>query len=184
MTRNSDCEKLDAYLTGDLSGSEVMRFESHVKECAACCEEIDEQQWIEDLLQSPARIQLERPPATIVDSVHVSLAQHRRRVLQVACGLASAAVLLIAIGWLELNPQASHPASAKRQEVAVSEPVHAAAPTQPPAIFVSTADSITIPVESPSADVTVVQVYPTTDTERRWRLELTLTSISTKPNGG
>jgi predicted anti-sigma-YlaC factor YlaD len=183
MTRSSDCEKLDPYLAGDLSGGEVVHFESHVEECTACRDTIDEQQWIEDLLQSPARIQLERTPATILDSVHVSLA-HRRRMLQAACGFAAAAVLLIAVGWLALNRQATRPAISKTQDVAVSDSVHAPAPAHPQATFVSTADSITVPLESPSADVTVVQVYPTTDAERRWRLELTLTSTSTKPNGG
>jgi anti-sigma factor RsiW len=183
MIRNSDCEKLDAYLAGDLSGSELVRFESHVAECTACRKAIDEQQWIEDLLQSPARIQLERTPATILDSVHVSLAQ-RRRVLQAACGLAAAAVLLIAVGWLGLNRQSTCPVISKIQDVAVAEPVHAPSPTQPQATFVTTSDAIAVPLESSSADVSIVQVYPTTEAERRLRLELTLTSTSSKSNGG
>jgi anti-sigma factor RsiW len=184
MTRISDCEKLDAYLAGDLSDSEFIHFESHVEECTACREAIDEHQWIENLLQSPARIQLERPPTIIVDSVHLSVAHRRRRVLQAACGLAAAAVLLIAVGWLGLNRQSTRRVISKIQDVAVAEPVHAPAPTQPQATFVTTSDAIAVPLESSSADVSIVQVYPTTETERRLRLELTLTSTSSKSNGG
>src|SRR2546423_15692546 len=97
MTRNSDCEKLDVYLAGDLSGGEVVRYESHVEECTACREAVDEQQWVEELLQSPARIQIECPPATILDSFHLSVAPRRRRVMQAAFSVAGAAVGLIPV---------------------------------------------------------------------------------------
>ena len=49
-------------------------------------------------------------------------------------------------------------------------------PHSPQATFVSTTDAIVVPLESPSSDVTVVQVYPTTDTERHWRLEAVLST--------
>jgi predicted anti-sigma-YlaC factor YlaD len=102
MTRNNDCNQLDAYLTDDLSVDDARRFESHLKECSTCREAIDEQNWIDNLLRSPVRTQIERAPATIRDSFRSSLSG-RRRVLQVACGLAAAAVLVVAVGWLELN---------------------------------------------------------------------------------
>ena len=179
MTTNSDCNKLDAYLADDLPVDEALRFESHFEECGACREAIDEQNWVDRLLQSPVRI-----PATILDSFHPSLSHRRRRVWQAACGLAAAAVLIIAVGWLELNRQARLPSISKVQDVAVAETVQATAPSKPQATFVSSTDAIAVSLESPSADVTIVQVYPTTDTERRWRLEQSLLSASTKPNGG
>ncbi len=184
MTLNNDCEKLDAYLTGDLSDQDCAHFELHVEECAACREAVDQQLWIDGLLQSSARIQLEIPPTAIFKSVCSSLTQRRRRVLQAACGLAAAAVLIVAFGWLELNRQAMRRAVPEAQSVAVIEAVHAPALVPPPATFISTADAIAVPLESPAADVTVVQVYPTTDTERRWQLELTLSSKATLLNGG
>ena len=184
MTTSSDCIKLDAYLADDLLGDAALHFESHLEECDACREAIDEQNWVDGLLQSPARTQLERAPAEILDSFRSSLSQHRRRVCQAACGLAAAAVLIIAVGWLELNRQARLPTISKALDVAVAETVHATSSNRPQATFVASTDAIAVSLESPSTDVTIVQVYPTTDTERRWRLEQSLLSASTKPNGG
>ena len=104
MNSNSNCNNLDAYLSDDLSGDERAIFESHLEECATCRDAVDEQQWIDDLLQSPERTQLERPSATILDSFRVSIAQRRRRVVQATCGLAAAATLLIAVGLLAAKP--------------------------------------------------------------------------------
>jgi Putative zinc-finger len=184
MTINSDCNKLDAYLADDLSADDVDRFESQLETCAECREAIDEQKWIDSLLQSPMRIQFERASAEVLDSFHSSLSQRRRRVVQAACGLAAAAVLVIALGWLQLNRQATHPAISKGQDVAVAEAIRATAPNKPQATFVASTDAIAVSLESASNDVTIVQVYPTTDTERRWRIEQSLLSASTKPNGG
>ena len=65
MSMNSKCNNLDAYLRDDLSVDERAAFESHLEECDACREAMDQQQWIDGLLQSPTRIQLERPSVTI-----------------------------------------------------------------------------------------------------------------------
>jgi hypothetical protein len=183
MTQNIDCNKLDAYLADDLSVDDILRFESHLEECSACSEAIDKQHWIDSLLQSPVRIQLERTPATILDSLHSSLSQ-RRRVWQAACGLAAAGVLIFVLGWLELNRQAKLPSNPEVQDVTVAEAVPTAIPITSRAMFVATTDAIVVPLESPSADVTIVQVYPTTDTERRRRFEQSLLSALTTPNGG
>jgi hypothetical protein len=182
MTQNCDCNKLDAYLEEDPTIDAVARFESHLDECATCREAIDEQRWIESLLQSPALVQLERTPATILDSVCTS-AHRDCRILRAAYGLAAAAVLLIGLGWIALH-RVEHPKASAIQDVAVVEATHVSVPVQPQATFVATTDAIVVPLESLSTDVTAVQVYPTIDTERRWRLKLTLTSTSTIPNGG
>jgi predicted anti-sigma-YlaC factor YlaD len=176
MNLNSNCENLDAYLSHDLPGDNRPIFESHLEDCPACRDAVDQQQWIDSILCSPARIQLERPPVTILDSLRVSLAQRRRRLLQAACGLATAATLLIAVGLLELNPQANGNLGSAENSVAVTAPAHTPPPVQPAASFVSTSDAIVVPLESPSDEVTIVQVYPTTDTERRWRLEAVLST--------
>ena len=49
MTQNNDCNKLDAYLTDDLSVDDVAGFESHLEACAECRDAIDEQKWIDNL---------------------------------------------------------------------------------------------------------------------------------------
>jgi len=183
MTENTDCNKLDAYLADDLLVDDARRFESHLEVCSTCREAIDEQNWIDSLLQSPERIQIERTPPAILDSFHISVSQHRR-VWQTACVFATAAVLVVALGWLVLNRQARLPSISEVQNATVPESVPAATPTPSQATFVATTDAIVVPLESPSTDVTVVQVYPTTDTERRRQFEQSLISASTIPNGG
>ena len=184
MNLNNSCNNLDAYLSGDLSGNEHANFELHFEECATCRDAMAQQQWIDDLLQSPERVQLERPSASMLDSFRVSVGQRRRRVMQAACGLAAAATLLIAVGLNKLNQQANGTLKSEGPTVDVAERVHDPIPEQSTATFVSSSDAIAVPLESPSTDVTIVQVYPTTDTERRWRLEQSLLSASTEPNGG
>lgn len=174
MTQNIDCNKLDAYLADDLSVDDALRFESHVEECGACHQAVDEQHWVDSLLESPLRTQLERTPATLL--VRSSLSRRRRHLWPSACGLAAAAVLVIAIGWLDLDRQAKLPPVSQPQELAVAEAVQKATRVESQATFVATTDAIAVPLESPSADVTIVQVYPTTDTERRWRLEAALST--------
>ena len=176
MKVNGTCNNLDAYLSHDLPNDNRAIFESHLEDCQACRDAVDQQQWVDGLLQSPTRIQLERPSVTILDSFRHSLSQRRRRVLQAACGIAAAATALIAAGLLELNRQANGNLRSAESSVVVTEQAHAPTPAQPRATFVSTSDTIVMPLESPSTDVTIVQVYPTTDTERRWRLEATLST--------
>jgi len=174
MNLNNDCRELDAYLSGDLPA--YNHAELHIEECPTCRYAIDQQQWIDELLQSPERLELELPSVTILDSLHVSLARRHRRVMQAACGLTAAATLLIAVGLVKLNRQAIGPLKSEGLGVALAEQTRAPTPAQTPASFVSTADAIVVPLESTSDDVTIVQVYPTTDTERRWRLEAVLST--------
>jgi anti-sigma factor RsiW len=189
MSVNDTCNNLDAYLADDLPGSERAAFESHLDVCPACHDAVDEQQWIEDLLQSPARLQFEWPPALVLDSLRASVTRRRRRVVQAACGLAAAAVLLIAVGLsLNGNHETAQPVDRVTNTIASVEPTQvptaqeSATTTRQPATFVSTSEAIAVPVESSSSDVTIVQVYPTTDTERRWRLKLALSTNSVETN--
>jgi anti-sigma factor RsiW len=175
MNFNNDCRELEAYLSGDLPADNRAVFELHIEECPTCREAIDQQQWIDELLHSQARIQLETPSAAVFESFRHALSRRRRRVLQAACSLVAAATLLIGVG-LKLNRQAVTNLNPVESSVAHFEAVHAPTPVQPTASFVSTADAIVVPLESTSDEVTIVQVYPTTDTERRWRLEAVLST--------
>jgi hypothetical protein len=89
-------------------------------------------------------------------------------------------VLVGALG-VALNRQAFRSAKLEPNDVAVIAPRVEMESKPPPATFVSTSDAIAIPLESPADNVTVVQVYPTIDTERRWQLETTLTTTSATP---
>jgi hypothetical protein len=130
-----------------------------VRECPACRDAIDEQRWIDTLLRSSAAYE-EPAPATILESFRGSRSR-RRKAMLAACGLAAAAVLLMAAGWTVLRSrQAIGPTAA---EVAISDdPGHAEPPAKPPrATFVGGPDLIVVPVQSPHPDVTIVRVYRT-----------------------
>ena len=54
MSLNNSCNNLDAYLSHDLPEDARAIFESHLEACPACRDEVDQQQWIDDLLHSSA----------------------------------------------------------------------------------------------------------------------------------
>src|SRR5690349_15129374 len=101
-----ECCQLDAYIVGELSRDELARFEAHLSQCDPCREAIDQQRWIDAMLRSPLRTQLEPVPANLVQRPVIISSSRRRRVLIAAFGLASAAAVLIALSWSLLNRQA------------------------------------------------------------------------------
>jgi hypothetical protein len=151
----------------------------------------EQQRWIDDLLRAGANELSQLPPDTLRESVRSAVTRERRRAELTVCSLAAAACLAIVTGWTVLHaPQ--HPATidAMDQRMAAlttpskSRPISTSQVTTKQATFVSNSDAIAIPLESSSPDVTIVQLYPTTDTEQRWRRELIVSSISGESNGG
>ena len=51
------CPLLDAYLDGELPTDQREAFNAHLDQCAACREAIEEQRWIDGLLQSQAAVE-------------------------------------------------------------------------------------------------------------------------------
>ena len=184
---NSYCDDLDDFLIGDLDDDKAERFARHLDECATCREAVDQQRWLDAMLQSSARDELEPVPGEIVDSVCVSWKRRRRRQRVVAGALATAAALAVAAGWTvwaglrTQNPQAeqvaqSDSATMNTQNTGGSaDHGFAAVPArpQPPgvqsrsperigdAVVVGSKNTIVVPVESQYPNVTVVQVYRT-----------------------
>ena len=166
---NSKCEKLEPFLSGDLRDDDALRFEAHVHECEACRDAIGQQHWIDGLLRSHTRIELEPAPEGVSKTVCVSM-MRRRYARLAACGLVAAAVLFVLAGWIfMLNRQARDAA----------EPVIARAfnaetePSPDPsltgrglaeplrAVFVGGPDLFVAAVESRNPNVTIVRLYPT-----------------------
>src|SRR5205809_939416 len=98
-----ECENFDAYLAEDLPAKGELNFERHLPHCDACRDAIERQRWIDDLLQSPARLQVEPIPIHLIEVARASAARRHSRARFAACGLAAAAMLVVALGWLELN---------------------------------------------------------------------------------
>lgn len=184
----SECDNLDAYLGDDLQVDAATRFLRHLDQCAGCRENVELQRWIDGLLSSDACAALEPAPAALRDTLRASISRGHRRGPIIACGLVAAAMLaIVAAGWtLKLNREADGPLTPTTGHItAPINPVNPklmnAAPPQ--ATFVSNGDTIAVPVGSSDDNVTIVQLYPTTETKRRWRRELTLQFLHSETDG-
>jgi hypothetical protein len=102
-----------------------------------------------------------------------------------ACGLAAAATLfMVAVTWpLKDTDPTSDSRQPATHHVASITPT-ANKPTPLRAAFVSNGDTIAVPIESADEDVTIVQLYPTTETVRRTRNELALELLYPESDGG
>ncbi len=197
MKRQSDevCVLLDNYLDGALPAEEAAAFVAHLCECAACRDAVDEQQWINGLLRSPAAVELELPLAPPTLPIRKPA---RRRVLLVAM----AAALTCVAAWpllrggnelgdgrpsvASLNPHsfALDVAQAEARARAVAKnPSPSSFPPRKGA-FVSAGSSIAVAVPCDSPEVTIVQLYPTVTASRRWAREAELRANAIPPNGG
>jgi hypothetical protein len=150
----------------------VQQFEVHFDGCLACRQAIDETGWIDGLLRSPERIALESPRPALVVEVESAFARSRQRAGLLTYGLAAAAAVLLAVGWIvfadherekvvstdviELN-ELPKPVSDSRTS---DENEQVLAGNTPPVIVDGGADMLVVPIESPFPDVTIVRMYP------------------------
>jgi anti-sigma factor RsiW len=157
---NDPCEQLDAYLADDLPADAAAEFADHLRDCAECQEAVAEQQWIDGLLRTGARESVDVPRASLIDAMRVTVHRRRRRTQLIACGLAVAASLLIAFGWIAIHDRtiASNDKT-NGNNVAINGANGAKPQAAPRATFVVTDDSIAVPVASRHSNVTVVRVY-------------------------
>jgi anti-sigma factor RsiW len=154
------CDNVDAFLADDLSPDAASRFGAHLEVCDDCRDAVEQQRWIDVLLSSPVSAELESPPATLLNRVHLLKTNGRRSTRLIAGGLAVAAAVLVAAGWtVVLNRQARDGAVVTVNDAVFSEPRESTG--EPPrSTFVGGADLIVVPVESRHPNVTVVRVYP------------------------
>jgi putative zinc finger protein len=160
-----DCDNLDDFLAGDLHGDAAERFRAHLRDCEACREAESQQRWIDGLLASPKRLQLEPAPRALVESVRKSpappLYAGRR---YAAAVLAVAAVVLVATGLVLLNREANDGTRSAAEIVSPSDgpqTVKNEEEREAGATFIADSNAIAVPVESHQPGVTIVRVYPT-----------------------
>jgi hypothetical protein len=197
------CGLIDDFLVGELPTELAERFEDHLTECADCRAAIDEQRWIDGLLRSPIARDLEAAPGAVADAVGGTILRLRRRTAaRRLIGVAAAASVAAIAAW--------HFAGQRIDKTMVAAPGSARGPNQQAkvereatlrqsrgllratpdekeanaATFVTTGDAIAVPVASDDAQVSIVKVYPTTSTERRWRRELSLNAGIPGQDGG
>ncbi len=194
------CFRLDAFLDGELDGRAASAFQSHREECSACAETIERQRWIDGLLRSREAAEFEAAPTWVVVASAATARRRRRR--RVALGAALAAALATIAAWPRFPLPRREGTGEGRQTVDADTDVHRPKTVENPspspslpgrgmqasypqaaATFVSTG-AIVVPVESSSPEVTIVQVYPTLDAQRRLEIAAAVSSFSMKPNGG
>jgi anti-sigma factor RsiW len=155
---NANCNNLDAYLAADVPADDAARFAEHLQSCNDCREAADQQRWIDGLLRSSGYHEL--PPDDVLVTLRAAIAARRQNAKVFACGLAVAAVMVVAIGWTVSNRQMGdwasdrdvRPGMAKNEKPRGKQRLHAT--------FVSDSNSIAVPVKSRHSDVTIVRVYP------------------------
>lgn len=195
MNVKLECDNLDAFLADALSQEVTSQFALHLDHCEECRNAVDEQRWIDGLLRSNSRVSLEPAPDSLRESFRAAAAprRHQNTQLIACCFAAVAAAVVVAVGWtLTLSRQADEVAAGgdngTTNETTISQsdvrPAVAQGTQRPKATFIGTGDAIAVPIESSDDNVTVVQLYPTTDTERRLRRELALQFTHSEPNGG
>jgi anti-sigma factor RsiW len=180
------CERIDSYFDGELTAQDAARFELHLSCCARCRAAVDQQRWLDELLQSDDAALLEMAPAMIC--------MNRRQKRPILWWKAVAAILAVAGGLALL--QAKRGPRVLPRAVPLAGPAQNAiddsiidtsfketpatfAASDSPAVFVSTGRDIAMPVESRSADVTIVRLYSTVGN----RVERSAVSHITPPRG-
>jgi predicted anti-sigma-YlaC factor YlaD len=183
-----ECDMLDAYLSGDLPADAAKLFTQHLKQCESCREAVEQQHWIENQLRSNVVASLEPVPPDLCNTLRKSITQRRQTAHRIACGLAAAATLaIVAVGWTLQSNHLDNSRNPNKNRAgdhvaSSSNETHNASPFR--ATFVSNGDAIAVPLESADDNVTIVQLYPTTETVRRTRNELTLELLFPEFDGG
>jgi anti-sigma factor RsiW len=163
ISKGAVCAQLDDYLNGDLDELEAVRFTRHLSACSACSDEVDQQRWINELLQSDTASQREAAPAFFLRPSRLSRWQAGLTVAAIVCGVVAAPWTINLLKLAGTTPDAprvveNRPSALDLRESPPSSPVsdaHAAVH------FASSGPAIALPVESTSPEVTIVQLYPT-----------------------
>jgi anti-sigma factor RsiW len=184
------CGLIDDFLVGDLPADLAERFEQHLAECADCGAAVAEQRWIDGLLRSPEAQDLEAAPPAAVDAVGGTILRLRRRTAaRRLIGVAAAASVAAIAAWHFSGPRNEQrplqaPSFAQKSNSRAIQETTGPVESAKAATFVTTGDAIAVPVASDDAQVSIVKVYPTTSTERRWRRELFLNADRAGQDGG
>lgn len=165
------CDRLDDYLCGWLSEEDVARFEVHLAGCPTCQEESAAQQQIDRLLAEATACAESVPPSLVLRIKHQAwIARRRQRFAWMCAVAAAAAVALTCVYW---TTRMSLFDRYDRSQIAKSPtadndslpPIPNATP-EPQTLasarvaLIDPSSAILVPVESQSANVTVVWVYP------------------------
>ncbi|HEX3602305.1 MAG TPA: hypothetical protein VHU84_19280 [Lacipirellulaceae bacterium] len=155
---NEHCHNLDAFLAEDLPADDAALFVAHLQRCEACSEAIETQHWLDGMLRSDMRTELEPVPERLSMALQTATVEHGVATRRwAAIGFATAAALLVAVGWIALDRRAEH--GQENADVAQTA-VEAKSTPRVRAKFVASENTIAVPVASRHPDVTIVRLYP------------------------
>jgi hypothetical protein len=154
----------------------------------------DLQQWIDGLLRSNDAAELEAAPLTthvVATSAIKKYRSRRTRRHSLAVFAAAAAITAIAL-WAPSTPPDSSALGSARGPNDQAIVHRSATPGKTPGLqdiapiarFETNGETIAIPLASDDPQVSIVKLYPTTTTERRWRRESTLYARHSGQDGG
>jgi hypothetical protein len=156
----------------------------------------DLQQWIDGLLRSSDAAVLEAAPATTHAAATTAVQQlHRYRKRRQTLAVFASAAAIAAIAMWPNAPLPRREGTGERLATplvshASEAPETVENPSPSPSLqgrgmFVSSGDAIAVQLSSPAPEVTIVQLHPTTITQRRAETDLFLRQLlRTEPNGG
>lgn len=151
----------------------------------------DLQQWIDGLLRSGDAAELEATPATMHLAATAAIKKFRSRRARrhsLAVFAAAAGIAAISLWAPPAPPDPIAPGSARGLNEQATDH-RDATPGERPGLqnipqlarFETNGETIAIPLASDDPQVSIVQLYPTTTTERRWRRD---TSLYAGASGG
>jgi anti-sigma factor RsiW len=192
----SECRQLEAYFDADVPLEKRLAFEKHLSQCPQCREAVGQQRWIDSLLRSTDAAEEEtlRGYVRVGAMKVISRARRRTRIRRSLIAATAAAASLVMLAAWQFTSRPSAPGFARgsnneaiarrnvipRQSRGLQNTVNGGSE----ATFVTDSDAIAVPLASGDAQVSIVQVYPTTTTERRWQRELSLSAGRAGQDGG
>jgi predicted anti-sigma-YlaC factor YlaD len=192
----NECRQLDGYLDGELKAEERLAFEKHLSQCAECREAVEQQVWIDDLLQSSDAAEEESLSVSAGVAARKAILSARRRThvrRSLIAATAAACIAVIALHYVAAPPHAA-PGDArgsKHQAIVQRDTIRQQSwarqnmtNSEPEATFVTDGAAIAVPLASGDAQVSIVQLYPTTTTQRRWQRESTQFAGRAGQDGG
>ena len=186
----NECRRLDAYFDADLGREERLEFEGHLSQCPKCGEAVEQQRWIDGVLQSSDAGEEEVlcDSARVVALQAISRSRRRTHIRRALIGATAAAVsiAILAVGRFNSAERFAAPGFARgsnNEAIVRNAPPRQSRGLQE-ASFVTDGSTIAVPLASDDAQVSIVQLYPTTTTERRWQRELSLSAGRAGQDGG
>jgi hypothetical protein len=155
----SPCQLLVDYITHDLSGDDLARFEAHLSVCSQCQRAIREERRLDAMLLEASK-RLHQSPEGLSERVErrLRVAQHRRIATSVLA-LAASIVLMTLVGRFVIRTEPPMPTEQVKVQPEPPVPKAPLPADQVRVTFPAGIGVLAVPEPSESSNVTVIRVY-------------------------